>query len=202
VEGRSVWGEIAFALDRKNDEALMKYQLLADKDRSNPTYQYYLGDFALDRGKMETASNALNQCIRLDPGNTSCHFDRLMLQVEAGEFDIALNEYESLKKQNLNSPWFDKAFGYAFLAKGDLTAARKRFEQLANASARFPDKHHYETGKDGLADIALCGGKLKEAITQLRRAMETAKDASERADYSRFLGEVHALRGAGRCGRR
>lgn len=65
---------LAFALDRKDDEALMKYQLLADKDRSNPTYQYYLGDFALDRGKMETASNALNQCIRLDPGRRCPNF--------------------------------------------------------------------------------------------------------------------------------
>lgn len=184
---------LAFALDRKDDEALMKYQLLADKNRSNPTYQYYLGDFALDRGKMETASNALNQCIRLDPGNTSCHFDRLMLRVEAGEFDIALNEYQLLEKQHLNYPWFDRPVGYAFLAKGDLISARKRFEQLANASERFPGKQHYETGKDGLADIALCGGKLREAITQLRRATETAKDASDRADYMRSLGEVHAL---------
>lgn len=116
-----------------------------------------------------------------------------MLRVEVGEFDIALSEYQLLEKQHLNYPWFDKPVGYAFLAKGDLTAARKRFEQLANASERFRGKQHYETGKDGLADIALYGGKLREAITQLRRAMETAKDASERADYLRFLGEVHAL---------
>jgi class 3 adenylate cyclase/tetratricopeptide (TPR) repeat protein len=184
---------LAFALDREDDEALKKYQILADKDRSNPTYQYYLGDFALEVGKMETASNALNQCIRLDPGNPFCHFDRLMLQVVAGEFDIALSAYESLEKQNLNYPWLDRPVGYAFLAKGDLIAARKRFEQLANASGRFPGKQHYEAGKDGLADIALYGGELREAVKQLRRGMETAKDASDRAEYLRLLGEVHAL---------
>ena len=150
-------------------------------DPENKAKQTSVALSRLARGDTETAYRELEQIASVDTG-VRADMALISSQLRQRQFDLALKSIDALAKKQPDSPLVDQLRGTATLGKGDLTGARKNFEQaLSKNPTYFP-------AAASLANLDLSEKKPVEAkkrfeaacaqetalIAQLR---ETAPDA-------------------------
>jgi len=154
-------------LTRSYQTAMAKYRLLLDAYPDDPTAWYYFADYAMQSRKgFSEARQALEHCLRLDPANPYCEFDRMTLYVLSNDFDKAIALYDSLRP-SLHYPWLDEPFGLALYGKGEMDKARNL---LGNFSKRAGTHGltGFTTGREWLADMNLFQGKIAEASSEIK----------------------------------
>jgi tetratricopeptide (TPR) repeat protein len=153
-------------LTANRQEAMSKYRLLVDSYPTDVAAQYYYADFAMqNRSGFEEAREALEQCLKLDPANRYCEFDRMMLYVLTGDFDKTIALYRSLTP-TAHYPWFEEPFGLALYGKGDLAGARNALGNFSRGT-RTHGLTKFTTGREWLADINFFEGKIAEASSEI-----------------------------------
>jgi DNA-binding winged helix-turn-helix (wHTH) protein len=172
-------------------EAIKKYRLLVDTYPDDVASQYYFADLAMESRKgFAEASDALEQCLRRDPANRYCEFDRMTLYVLNNDFDGAINLYGSLKP-SVHYPWFDEPFGLALYGKGDLDKARSVLGNFSKGT-RTHGLTSFTTGREWLADIDFFQGKAAEATREIEVLLPSDSQYGVSTHYL-YLARVSAL---------
>lgn len=177
------------------EDALLILRPEADNDPNNADLWYFIGDTAMDAGDLTEAENSLARCSALDPKDTLCAYDRLLLWVKINRFQDAIHGYQDAVRMGMRYPWFEEAAGYAELGMGNLEAARKHFDQLAELTRQDPHAYAFQSSRDGLAAIALYTGKITAARERIGAALQTSRSPYERASYQVMLAQIDALVG-------
>jgi DNA-binding winged helix-turn-helix (wHTH) protein len=146
-------------------EAIKRYRLLVDTFPRDVNDLYNFADLALrSRKEFSEASEALTRCLRIDPANPPCLFDRMWLHVLNNEFDKVISLHSSLKPSHY--PWLDEPFGLALYGKGDLVGAR----DVLRTFSRQTHTHGtamFTAGREWLADIDFFQGKINEGSSEI-----------------------------------
>ena len=171
-------------------EAVKKYRLLVDAYPNDVDALFYFADLSMESRKgSDEAREALTQCLRLDPTNPSCQFDRMMLYVLNSDFDKAISGYGSLRP--VHYPWLDEPFGLALYENGDLDKARDVFRTYSKGT-RTHGTANFTTGREWLADIDFFEGKIADASSEIEvlRPSDTQFGASS---HYLYLARVEGL---------
>jgi DNA-binding winged helix-turn-helix (wHTH) protein len=172
-------------------EGVKKYRLLVDAYPNDIASQYYFADFAMQsrRGFAE-AGDALGKCLRLDPGNRYCNFDRMNLYVLNNEFDKAIDLYNLLSAR-IPYPWFDEPFGLALYGKGDLAGAREVLQKFSRGS-RTHELTRFTSGREWLADIDFFEGKIAAGSSEIKVLLPSDSQYGVSAHFL-YLAKVYTL---------
>ena len=172
-------------------EAIGKYRLLVDAYPNDVSAQYYFADLAMQsRRGFADASEALERCLRLDPANRYCNFDRMTLYVLNNEFDKAIDLYNSLRASD-PYPWFDQPFGLALYGKGEMGKAREVLRNFSRGT-RVHGLSRFTSGREWLADIDFFEGRASEASSEIKVLLASDSQYAASSHYL-YLAKVNAM---------
>jgi DNA-binding winged helix-turn-helix (wHTH) protein/thioredoxin-like negative regulator of GroEL len=172
-------------------EGIKKYRLLIDAYPDDVASQYYFADLAMEnRKEFAEARDALEQCLRRDPANRYCEFDRMTLYVLNNDFDGAIKLYGSLTP-SVHYPWFDEPFGLALYGKGDVDKARTVLGNFSKGT-RTHGLTTFTTGREWLADIDFFQGKTAQATNEIEVLLPSDSEYGVSTHYL-YLARVSAL---------
>ena len=138
-------------------------------DPENKAKQTSVALSRLARGDTETAYRELEQIASVDTG-VRADMALISSQLRQRQFDLALKSIDALAKKQPDSPLVDQLRGTATLGKGDLTGARKNFEQaLSKNPTYFP-------AAASLANLDLSEKKPVEAKKRFEDVLAKDKD--------------------------
>ena len=178
-------------LSASYQEAMTKYRLLVDAYPDDVAAQYYFADYAMQSRKgFPEARDALEHCLRLEPANPYCDFDRMTLYVLNNDFDKAIDLYGSLKPA-IHYPWFDEPFGLALYGKGELDKARGVLGNFSKATNTH-GLTNFTTGREWLADIDFFQGKIAKASREIEVLLPSDSRYGVSTHYL-YLARVNAL---------
>lgn len=171
-------------------EATKRYRLLVDTYPNDEDDLYNFADLAMQsRKQSDEASAALARCLRLNPTNPPCLFDRMWLDVLNNEFDKAISLHDSLKPNHY--PWLDEPFGLALYGKGDIDRARNVLTALSRQSHTHGTAL-FTAAREWLADIDLFQGRIAEGSDEIKVLLSNDKHF-EAAIHYLYLSRVDGL---------
>jgi DNA-binding winged helix-turn-helix (wHTH) protein len=176
-------------------QSMELYQLLVDRYPNDPDAQYRFAEVATDLDRVQEADKAVARCLKIDPINPYCHFQKMYVQLKQNRFNDVIAGYQALPVELRAYPWFDEPLGVAFIGKDQITQARESFERLARAHGTLHGTSHFTVGKEWLADVLLYQGHVREATRRIQQMMETRDNASSAGSYLVYLGRIYALIG-------
>lgn len=190
----------------------------AAPDAASIRTQLALGYLAT--GESGQAVSQLESAVDLGQGLVQADMLLVLTHLQRREYDDAIKAAQAMAKKMPKSPVPLNVMGVAYMAKQDVAAARKQFEQALKLDPKFsvahinlakldevagkPDaaKKHYEAviAQDdqhvgammSLARLAEQAGKRDEALNWLERAREKAPDSVE---AGLVLAQYHLRRG-------
>jgi DNA-binding winged helix-turn-helix (wHTH) protein/tetratricopeptide (TPR) repeat protein len=181
-------------LDLPYEEALRQYRLLVDSYPYDTSAKYYLADLALEhRAHFDEASEMLNACLRLEPLDPYCNFDKMILEVEQSRFDEAISTYHRLTKAGVDYAWLYEPLGLAFYGQGNFGEALNALNKLSR-TGKTHGLVHLMTAQEWTADIDLFQGKV-QAGKRLVEELAASDSAYERATHLIYLANTDLLLG-------
>lgn len=181
-----------FLADNSN-QSMELYQLLVDRYPTDPDAQYRFAEVATDLDRIQEADKAVITCLKLDPLNPYCHFQKMYVRLKQNRFSDVIADYHALPVELRSYPWFDEPLGVAFMGKDQIAQAREAFERLARAHGTLHGTSHFTVGKEWLADVLLYEGHIKDATRRIQQMMETRDNASSAGSYLVYLARIYAL---------
>ncbi|MGE0552229.1 MAG: tetratricopeptide repeat protein [Gemmatimonadales bacterium] len=172
--------------DRAASERIAK--TLAERFPSADTWYNY-GTTLLEAGRHETAIQALDQALQLDPDHTNSLVNVATAAKALGRFPDALTAYERAERtdsQVLRRGNVASEYGYTLLMAGKLAETEQHFESLLESPGLF----ERTLGHRGLAFLAIARGQFDAAVGSFRRATEASRQ--QRAPLSNARGELFA----------
>jgi DNA-binding winged helix-turn-helix (wHTH) protein/TolA-binding protein len=183
-----------FLADNSN-QSMELYQLLVDRYPTDPDAQYRFAEVATDLDRVQEADKAVAKCLKIDPLNPFCHFQKMYVRLKQNRFNDVIEDYHSLPDELRAYPWFDEPLGVAFMGIDQTGQAREAFERLTRAQRTMHGTSHFTVGKEWLADVLLYEGRIKDATRRIQQIMETRDNASSAGSYLVYLGRIYALIG-------
>lgn len=118
-------------------EAENYHKLAAETDAQNPLFQLNLGYFLNRLGKTNEAELYYKKSIAMDNGLAAAHFNLAEIYIQRKQYELALNEYQIIYKQNTS--YGEVLFGMIniYLLKQDYPNALHYMEE---AYKQYPDK--------------------------------------------------------------
>ncbi len=141
------------------------------KKEKDPNYQYSLGAFYLNEGKLDLAINHFNKALALEPKHYLSLHGLAVVSVMRGEIDKASKYLEEVLRIQ---PTFTEAHNYLgiiYQIKGELEIAKEEFEKVVN-DPKYPTP---ENAYFNLSGIEIAKGRWKEALAYIELAIEKRK---------------------------
>lgn len=163
------------------------------RKEKDPNYQYSLGAFYLNEGKLDLALNHFNRALSLEPRHYLSLHGLAVVSIMRGEVDKASKYLEEVLRIQ---PSFTEAHNYLgiiYQTKGELEKAKEEFEKVV-ADPKYPTP---ENAYFNLSGIEIAKGNWKEALAYIELAIE--KRRSFAIAYNRkgfILRELGDLDGA------
>ncbi|MGQ9617727.1 MAG: tetratricopeptide repeat protein [Candidatus Aminicenantia bacterium] len=146
--------------------------LIEIRKEKDPNYQYSLGAFYLNEGKLDIAVNYFNKAISLEPRHYLSIHGLAIVCIMRGEIDKASKYLEDVLKIQ---PSFTEAHNYLgiiYQVKGELERAKQEFEKVVS-DPKYPTP---ENAYFNLSGIEIAKGNLKSALTYIEMAIEKRKN--------------------------
>jgi len=178
--------------------AIQKYQLITDLYPEYTESWMWFVPPAMAANRFDEVRLALRKCLSLDSLNPICHYQRMYLSILENDFDGVIRRFDALQSNGINYGWFHELVGIALVGKGDVSGARRQFEQLRAVRAgsfRVHGTIHSRTSNEWLADLALYIGDVRAAIQMIREDIADARDDEERGRHQAYLARVELLVG-------
>jgi tetratricopeptide (TPR) repeat protein len=166
------------------DDALAHLQAGVQADaKLKDEYQKRIAAILLLQGKKEEAAKLYDSLVKDQPGDKASRTARAALLLEK-DIDAALREFRALVDELPNNALLRYGLGRAYLAKGNVEAARASFREAIRR------RRDYLAPRVALAEIALENGLYREAVQY----------ADEILSYQPSHPEGRLFRGAGLTG--
>lgn len=141
------------------------------RKEKDPNYQYSLGAFYLNEGKLDLALNHFSRALSLEPRHYLSLHGLAVVSIMRGEVDKASKYLEEVLRLQ---PSFTEArnyLGIIYQTKGELEKAKEEFEKVV-ADQKYPTP---ENAYFNLSGIEIAKGNWKEALTYIELAIEKRK---------------------------
>lgn len=138
------------------------------RKEKDPNYQYSLGAFYLNEGKLDLAIDHFNRALSLEPRHYLSLHGLAVVSIMRGEIEKASKYLEEVLRIQ---PTFTEAHNYLgiiYQTKGELEKAKAEFEKVV-ADQRYPTP---ENAYFNLAGIEIARGNLKSALAYIELAIE------------------------------
>lgn len=137
----------------------------------DPNYQYSLGAFYLNEGKLDLAINHFNKALSLEPKHYLSLHGLAVISVMRGEIDKAGEYFEEVLRIQ---PTFTEAHNYLgiiYQTKGEMERAKEEFEKVV----RDPKYPTPENAYFNLSGIEIAKRRWKEALSYIELAIVKRK---------------------------
>ncbi len=141
------------------------------RKEKDPNYQYSLGAFYLNEGKLDIAINHFNKALSLEPRHYPSIHGLAVVSIMRGEIDKASKYLEEVLRIQ---PTFTEAHNYLgiiYQTRGELEKAKEEFEKVI-MDQKYPTP---ENAYFNLSGIEMTRKNWKEALTYIELAIEKSK---------------------------
>ncbi|MGP0628108.1 tetratricopeptide repeat protein [Nitrospina sp. 32_T5] len=138
------------------DNRLLSFDELRERDKNTKEVLYYRGNFTLYAlGDAEAAIGLFEKTLKIDPGFVPARYDLAVAYRGLGQMDAAIAEYEKALKLNPRFPEALSNLGGQYFRRGDVNKAIEKFREaihihpnfiqaLSNLGAALNKKERYE----------------------------------------------------------
>jgi serine/threonine protein kinase/tetratricopeptide (TPR) repeat protein len=163
-EKRKILGDY-FLLIRDYDRAIAEFQVLAQLHPQDDAAHLNIGQCYLAKFDFAQALAETKEAVRLNP-QPSPLTNLADIYLLKGEVDRGMAVAEEILRDNPTEQRALYDLGRAYIAKRQLEQARRVFEGLAHGGGEMESD-----ARSALADLALAGGRFREARAQLETAI-------------------------------
>ena len=157
------------------------------RDSALPAAYNTLGVVFLRHARPQQAQAALEEALRLDPGNTRALANLLPALKAQGRVDAAAAAAARLAQLESTAPFYWLDAGLAAMRQRDYARARELFARELKRDPDYPELHFW------LAQAEAALGNLVQARRHLERAAQTATTGKDLALYAAKLDRLRAL---------
>lgn len=138
-----------------------------------------LGNFALERGKIQLAERCYRQVTLLEPSNTDIRYEIGKFLFRSGRYQEAIQEFTLYLKSEIILPEVYFYLGYAYLMLKDLSKAEEYYRKALDMTPNNPDillglgvimqtRSQYQDAKEYYENALVLDPNLEEARQNLR----------------------------------
>ncbi len=153
------------------------------RKEKDPNYQYNLGAFYLNEGKLDLAINHFNRALSLEPRHYLSIHGLAVVSIMRGEIDKASKYLEEVLRIQ---PSFTEAHNYLgiiYQTKGELERAKEEFEKVVT-DQKYPTP---ENAYFNLSGIEIAKRNWKEALAYVELAIEKRRSFATAYNRKGFI---------------
>lgn len=173
-------GEVA-AAQGNFDDAVTHYLSAIEKNPTDISTKFLLGQTYRKMGKMDLASTALDEVVGLDKDYPGLSLERGLLYEASGDVDKALEQFQSALSKAPDDPDLNLRVGAAYVAIGRPADAIPVLRKVLSQRPDSGEANHYL----GRAIFLQGGATQADAMRYLKRATELDPN---KAEYHLYVG--------------
>lgn len=144
---------------------------IQSKKEKDPNYQYSLGAFYLNEGKLDLAIEHFNKALSLEPRHYLSIHGLAVASLMRGDIEKASKYLEEVLRIQPSFTEAHNFLGVIYQTKGELEKAKEEFEKVI-ADPKYPTP---ENAYFNLAGIEIARKNLKGALSYIELAIEKRK---------------------------
>ncbi|MGC2352201.1 MAG: tetratricopeptide repeat protein, partial [Candidatus Udaeobacter sp.] len=155
----------------RNGETLWSHAIAVTSD--NFTAYNGLGQFLLDHGHLDEATDQLHIALKINPKYPIARMNLGIALLKKGRADEAIAQFQTVLEDYPNDANAYDNMGTALLKKGDSQSAIRAYEKALSIQSRYPSAHF------GLGMALDDSGRVGEAIAHYQEAVREDPDFAE-----------------------